>query len=254
MDWLYLEGFFLVFIRTTAFLVAAPFFYIRSVPTYTKVGLGLVLALLLYPVLDLGQAVPEAGSAVYLLTVIQETLVGLTLGFVATLVFSAIRMGGELIDLHMGFAMASLFDPLSGVRTTLIGEFLYIVAMLLFLALNGHHTLLLLLSRSYQAIPPAGVVFEPQLAGDIAKIFSLAFTLGFKLAAPIITVMFISDIALSLVSRTVPQLNVFILGFPLKVAFGTLALLVFLPFFANLVGGVFTEMQVNMLRVMKAFP
>lgn len=254
MDWHSLGCFFLVFIRTTAFMASAPFFYIRSVPAYTKIGFGLVLAALLFPVLQLGQGVPEAGSAAYLLAVIQEALVGLILGFVATLVFSAIRMGGELVDLHMGFAMASLFDPLSGVRTTLMGEFLYITAMLLFFALNGHHTLLLLLSRSYEAVPLAGAVFEPGLAGEVAGIFSSAFVLGFKLAAPIITVMFISDIALSLVSRTVPQLNVFIMGFPLKVAFGTLALVVFLPLFANLVGGVLAEMQVDVLKVMRAFP
>lgn len=254
MDWFTLEGYFLVFIRTTAFLAAAPFFYIRSVPAYTKIGFGLLLAGLLYPVLNLGQAVPNASSPAYFAAVIQETLVGLILGFTATLVFSAIRMGGELIDLHMGFAMASLFDPASGVRTTLIGEFLYILAMLLFFALDGHHSLLLLLSKSYQAVPPAGAIFKPSLVKEIVGIFSAAFALGFKIAAPIITVMFISDISLSLVSRTVPQLNVFIMGFPLKVAFGMLALLVFLPLFSNLVVGVVAEMQKDVLKVMNAFP
>jgi flagellar biosynthetic protein FliR len=254
MDRFILEEFLLIFVRTTAFMFAAPFFSIRNVPVYIKVSFGLILAALLYPVLNINQVAPDAGSSLYWLSVIQETLVGLILGFTATLAFSAIRMAGQFIDLHIGFAMAGLFDPVSGVHTTLIGEFLYIMAMLLFFVLDGHHTLLILLSRSYEAVPLMGAVFEPALAGEVAAIFYSAFALGFKIAAPIITVMFISDISLSLISRTVPQLNVFITGFPLKVGFGFLALIVFIPLFANLVGGVVSEMQRALLKVMGAFP
>lgn len=254
MNWSIFLSFLLVFVRTTAFMFTAPFFSIRSVPVHIKVGFGLVLAALLFPVLDLGQAAPGLGGGGYFLAVVQETLVGMILGFTATLAFSAIRMAGQIIDLHIGFAMAGLFDPVSGVHTTLIGEFLHLMAMLLFFVLDGHHTLLILLSRSYDAVALTGAVFEPALAVEIARIFASAFALGFKIAAPIITVMFISDISLSLISRTVPQLNVFITGFPLKVGFGFLALIVFIPLFANLVGGVVSEMQQALLKVMGAFP
>jgi len=254
MSWFALEGFFLVFVRTTTFLMAVPFFFIGSVPVYARVGLGLIISGMLYSALDLGSAL-QGGSAVLLsLTVVQETLVGLILGFTATLVFSAIRIGGELIDLHMGFAMAGLFDPVSGSRTTVVGNFLYIVAALLFFAMDGHHSLLLLLSRSYEAVPLAGAVFEPKLAEEILGIFTAMFTLGFKIAAPLIAVMFISDLALSFVSRTVPQLNVFIMGFPLKAGFGMLALIVFLPLFISVVNGIVTEMEKDLLRLMGSFP
>lgn len=253
MDWIILESFFLVFVRATAFMISAPFFYIRSVPSYTKVGFGFAVAVLLFPVLDASKTVSVLGNGGYLLAVAQETLVGLILGFTATLVFSAIRIGGEFIDLNMGFAMASLFDPASDTRTTLVGQFLYIVAMLLFFLMDGPQSLLLLLSKSYSAVPVAGAVFKPELAGEITGIFSTTFALGLKIAAPIIAVTLISDIALSLVSRTVPQLNVFIMGFPLKIIFGSLALIIFLPYFSNLMEVVLEEMGKSLVKVMGTF-
>lgn len=250
MNWLALEGFFLIFVRTTAFLAATPFFYVRSVPSYTKLGFGLIVSGLLFPVIDLGSMLQGTSNMMYVLVVVQETLVGLILGFTTTLVFTAIRIGGELLDLHMGFAMASLFDPASGTRTTLIGEYLYIVAILLFFALDGHHSLLLLLQKSYQVVPPGGAVFETKLVGVFVDMFSSMFALGFKIAAPLIAIMFISDLSLSFVSRTVPQLNVFMMGFPLKAGFGMLALIVFLPLFLTLMGGVLAQMEKDLLQVM----
>lgn len=250
MGWVALEGFFLVFVRTTAFLAAAPLIFIKGVPSYTKVGFALVVSGLLFPVLDFGSLPRDISTVMYVVTVIQETMVGLILGFTATMVFTAIKIGGELIDLHMGFAMANLFDPVSGSRTTLMGEYLYIVAILLFFAIDGHHSLLLLLQKSYQVIPPAGAVFKPGFVEAIVGMFSAMFALGFKIAAPLIAVMFISDLALSFVSRTVPQLNVFMMGFPLKIGFGVLTLIIFLPLFATLISGVVADMEKDLLRIM----
>lgn len=250
MDWSVLEGFLLVFVRTSAFLVTAPLFNIRSVPSYTKIGFGLVISGLLVSVLDLGPVIKNTSEMMLVLVVVQETLVGLVLGFTATLVFTAIRIAGELLDLQMGFAMASLFDPATGTRTTLIGEYLYIVAILLFFALDGHHSLLLLLQKSYEVVPPSGAVFQLRMVDSILGLFSTMFALGFKIAAPLIAVLFISDLSLGFVSKTVPQLNVFIMGFPLKVGFGMLTLIVFIPLFVSLVGSLLSQMQKDLLQVM----
>lgn len=243
---------FWVFIRTTSFLVVSPFFQIRRVPAFVKVGTGLILALLLLPAVSMENMVVPVTTAGLVLVVIQETLVGLILGFAATLVFAAIRLAGELIDLHIGFSMASLFDPQSGMSTTLLGQFLYILAVLLFLTLDGHHSLLMALAKSLELVPLTGAVFQGTLAGQMAGLFSEMFVLGFKIAAPLIAVMVISDLSLSLVSRTVPQLNVFIIGFPLKAGLGMLTLIFIMPLLAVVVAGIIGQMEKDLMFVIRS--
>jgi len=243
----------LVLVRVTSFVVTSPFFAIRIVPAYVKVGLGVILAFLLFPVIDLSQMPAATGTASFIVMVIQESLVGMILGFVATLIFTAIRVAGELIDLHIGFSMASLFDPQTGANITLIGQFMYILAILLFLTLDGHHSLLMALAKSFEMIPVAGFVFEKKLAVEIVSFFTAMFLLGFKIAAPLIAVMLISDLSLSFISRTVPQIHVFIIGFPLKAGLGMLVLIIILPLFATVISGIVVQMERDLMQVIRGF-
>jgi len=253
LSWMELQGIMLVLVRVTSFVVTSPFFAIRVVPAYVKVGLGVILAFLLFPVIDLSQMPAATGTAGFIVMVIQESLVGMILGFVATLIFTAIRVAGELIDLHIGFSMASLFDPQTGANITLIGQFMYILAILLFLMLDGHHSLLMALAKSFEIIPVAGSVFEKKLAVEIVSFFTAMFLLGFKIAAPIIAVMLISDLSLSFISRTVPQIHVFIIGFPLKAGLGMLVLIIILPLFATVISGIVAQMERDLMQVIRSF-
>ncbi|MEW6661737.1 MAG: flagellar biosynthetic protein FliR [Bacillota bacterium] len=234
----------LVLVRMASFMVAAPFFAIRQVPGLAKIGLAALLTFLIFPALPPVPAVllPDTlgGTA---LVLVGEVLVGLAMGFVATLTFSAIRVAGELADLHMGFAMTILMDPQTSTQTSLMGEFLYLVGILLLLAANAHHHLLAGLIKSYQIVPLGSPTFSGLAASNAVGIFSAMFAMAVRIAAPVMAVMLITDLALGMVARTVPQLNVFILGFPLKIALGIFTFSLAAPLLAVAANNLFAQME-----------
>ncbi|MDN5325500.1 MAG: flagellar biosynthesis protein FliR [Moorella sp. (in: firmicutes)] len=247
------EIFFLVLVRTTAFFVTSPFFGIRGVPTMVKAGLGFLVALLLLPVLPAGQPVFN-NPWVYALAVLNESLAGLALGYLASLIFSAIQMAGQLLDIHMGLAMATLFDPQNAASTTIMGQFFAILGLLLYFQMDGHHTLLLALQESFRLLPLGGFHFDGNLLWAVAKLFAGTFALALRIAAPLIAVLLITDLALSLVARTVPQLNVFILGFPLKVGLGLLVMIALLPLLATVFSNIFSQMEHDLALLIRGWP
>lgn len=248
-------AFLLVLCRLTAFMVVAPFFSFRQAPVLVKIGLGLLLAYLIFPFVSFETLEVTRGTAagfLYLLLVIKETLVGLALGFVASLIFQAVVTAGQLMDLESGFAFANLLDPQTGTETTLLGEYLNVLALLLFLELNGHHQLLQALLQSFALIPLGTAAFTEPLVASVVRIFGGVFALAFRIAAPLIIVLLVSDVTLALLARTVPQLNVFILGFPLKAGLGILVLSLVLPFLGVVLGEAFDRIPKDLALVMKA--
>ncbi|WP_227767219.1 flagellar biosynthetic protein FliR [Zhaonella formicivorans] len=242
----------LLFARMTAFLAAAPFFSIRNVPPQVKGALGLLLAVLLFPAVKRPQ-IAEPEFLAFALLLAGEVLVGLALGYISTLVFSSIKMAGQLIDVQIGLAMAGLFDPQSGSQNTLLGQFLHTLGILLFMIMDGHHSLLLALAKSYELVPLAGFGgIGASAVKQVVEIFAGAFLLGLKIAAPVLAVLIMIDVALGLVARTVPQLNVFILGFPLKIGIGIVTLALLTPLLASVLANVFSVIERDLLLVMRS--
>lgn len=251
LDFQQLTTWLLIFTRMASFIAVAPFFSVKGVPVLAKAGLAVFLTI------ATASLVPEVASSssafAYTLELVRETVVGLSLGFTANMIFQAVKIGGELIDLQMGFAMANIFDPFSGSRVTLMGQFQYYYATLLFLVLNGHHSLILAMVKSYQIVPLAGAQMSGLLVEQMLNIFVGMFAIALKIAVPVMAVLIISDISLGLVARTVPQLNVFILGFPVKAALGMLVVALILPLLAETVAGLVTQMEKDLLLIMGSF-
>ncbi|MDK2985145.1 MAG: flagellar biosynthesis protein FliR [Clostridia bacterium] len=241
---------FLVLARITAFMSAAPFFSMKGMPGLVRVGMGFFLAVLIYPAVHGMEDIPTEIVA-YVFLVGKEVLVGLVLGFVSMLTFTAVRIAGEFMDIQMGFAMAAVFDPQNQSRITLVGQFMNILGILLFLAIDGHHILLMALSHSYELIPLQGAVFKTAFVAAIVKSFVGMFALGFRVAAPFIAVLVICDISLGLLARTVPQLNVFILGFPMKAGLGIITLTLALPVLAVVIGNILSQMEKDLVLIME---
>ncbi|CAG9619697.1 flagellar biosynthetic protein FliR [Sutcliffiella rhizosphaerae] len=218
LEWInYFPAFLLVLTRVTAFFVTLPLFSYRNVPTTFKVGLGFFFALVMALSMDL----PVLGiDGSYILLVLKEMMVGLLIGLVAYMILAAIQIAGGFIDFQMGFAIANVIDPQTGIQSPIIGQFFYMFAMLLLLAVNGHHLMLDGIYYSYELISitqawlPLGdeAVFELILQ-TVTKMFLIAL----QLAIPIVGVLFLVDVALGIVARAVPQLNVFVVGLPLKI-------------------------------------
>ena len=243
--------FFLVFVRITAFMMTAPFFEYRNIPNLLKIGFALLLAGVIFPIVKTsGLSVPGEVLG-YSLAVMAEAGVGLTLGLIASFIFQGIRMAGQFIDFQLGFAMAMVFDPLSNIQTTIISRFLNLLALILFLNMNGHYYLVESLVKSYDLVPLTAVVFGSDTTLTVIKVFSGMFVLAFQLSAPIIAILVIVDLALGFVSRTVPQLNVFVMGFPVKIIVGMLTLSAVVPVLGTLLQDVFKTMQNNIILLLR---
>ncbi|MCL6586015.1 MAG: flagellar type III secretion system protein FliR [Anoxybacillus sp.] len=221
----YFPAFLLVFARVASFFATVPLFSYRTIPNTHKIGLSFFLSWTMFLAMK-KEAIPLDDT--YVLLVGKEVLVGLCLGFFAYLMMAAIQIVGGLIDFQMGFAIANVIDPQTGAQSPLLGQYLYMFALLLLLALNGHHLLLDGVFYSYRFIPLHTIVpfGQEQFAHFALKTFSEMFIIAFQMSAPIVGSLFLVDVALGVVARTVPQLNIFVVGMPVKVIVGFLLMMV----------------------------
>jgi flagellar biosynthetic protein FliR len=251
---IFLKGidiFLLVFVRMTGLFVVSPIFGRRNIPAYLKIGFSFLLALITINIIAAPELDYYNSIYQYVFLILREFLVGLTLGYVSYLVFSSIYLAGQLIDMQIGFGMVNVFDPLSNIQVPITSNFYYIMSMLFFLIMNGHHTLIRALFDSYKHVPLGRASFNNYLMDDIIRIFGNLFIVGFKIAAPITAAMLITEVALGVISKTIPQINVFVVGMPLKIFLGIVVMLVAVPMFVILLETLFNDMGSEMLDFMR---
>ncbi len=223
----------LIMARTLGFFVVVPIFGSKAIPNKIKISLALIISLLLRPTLSLtGIEVPNY-LLIVIFQIIIELFIGFIIGFIMLLSFIAIQLAGQFLDRRMGFAMASLMDPQSGVKSPLMGQFKNLLATLLFLSINGHHNLLKLLNDSFEIVAITNFESSNKLFLALFRIIGDLFPLGLQLALPIMAILFIVDLAFGLVARVVPQINVFIMGLPTKIIVGMIFLMLMLPSYIN---------------------
>ncbi len=225
------EVFGLLLVRSLSFFTAGPVFSTRGIPVRLKVLLGAAIAVALFPSVPRGPA-PASDLLGFTLAVAGETFIGIVLAFGASLPFVAIRMAGGLLGVQMGFGIVNVMDPREGgSRVPILSKLYGLLAVLLFLLMNGHHLLLRALSLSLKTIPVGGVGFHPGLAEHLLGMAGSAFVMALAIGGPLIAVLFLTDAAMGFIARTVPQMNVFIVGFPVKIGLGLLGVAVTLPYF-----------------------
>ncbi|WP_151735116.1 flagellar biosynthetic protein FliR [Paenibacillus tengchongensis] len=254
-----LPVFMLYFCRITAFFVVVPVFSSLNIPTTFKIGLSFFVSLIVFSSRGTGITVPE--DLTYVLLIFKEVLVGLLLGFIGYLMFMAIQTAGSFIDLQIGFAIANVIDPMTGTSAPLLGNFKYMIALVLFLAMNGHHYMLDGIIYSYNWAPLDNDLLARMMDGSLmdflVRTFAQSFMLSFQMSAPLVTALFLTDVGLAFLARTAPQYNVFVIGVPLKIIVGLALLLVLMPglavLFQNLFDIMFESMR-NLLGIMGKSP
>ncbi|HEX9744849.1 MAG TPA: flagellar biosynthetic protein FliR [bacterium] len=229
---LYFIGFLVVLVRMSAFFITAPVFGGTGVPTAGKIGLASIISMMLN--VTHGPLPIDTPSSVLALLVLvaAEVAFGLTLGYAVSLVFAGVQLGGMLMGYQMGFAVANVLDPVSNNQVSIIGQFLFLFALLYFLAMDAHHVLIKGLSDSLILAPPGSFSVDQESVSWMVGIFTQMFWLGLKISMPVVGAIFLVDVALGIVAKTVPQMNVFIVGLPLKSLLGMLILALAYPFFA----------------------
>ncbi|MGE8204067.1 flagellar biosynthetic protein FliR [Heyndrickxia sp. NPDC080065] len=243
--------FLLIFVRVSAFFVTMPLFSYRTIPAIYKIGLAFFLAWLMYYTIDI-QGFEINGK--YFMLLIKEAMVGLSIGFIAYLLLSAIQIAGGFIDFQMGFAIANVIDPQTGTQSPLMGQYLYSFALLLLLALNGHHIILDGIFYSYQFIPIDKALFsfgDANLIDFVIRTFGKMFVIAFQMSIPVVAVIFLVDVGLGIIARTVPQLNIFVVGFPVKIAVSFIVLFIVMGVIFLVCQQLFEYMFYTMRDVMK---
>ncbi|KGX93158.1 flagellar biosynthesis protein FliR [Pontibacillus halophilus JSM 076056 = DSM 19796] len=246
-----LPAFLLIFVRVTAFFVTLPIFSYRNVPTPHKIGLSFFLAWIMFYTIDLP---PIQLNGTFYMLVIKEALVGLCVGFIAYLVLAAIQVAGGFIDFQMGFAVANVIDPRTGAQSPLIGQYLNTITLLFLLVVDAHHLFIQGMFFSYEAIPLDQVVLpfsNESFAEMIMRTFTTMFAIAFQMAIPIVGCLFLVDVALGIIARTVPQLNVFVVGLPLKIFVSFVVLIVSFTFYTILAKKLFETMLEAMWTLMR---
>ncbi|MDB5747726.1 MAG: fliR [Massilia sp.] len=226
--------------RILGMIAAAPLFGHASVPTQVKVILGVLLALVVAPNLPPMPAV-EPTSYAGLLILVQELLVGLAMGFSMRLVFAAIEYAGELASSTMGFGFASFFDPNTQGRTNAISQFMSMVATMAFLAVNAHLVLVAALTESFTSLPVSSTPLSLAAPLELARLGSRIFSAGLQISLPILAALLITNVALGILTRAAPQLNIFGIGFPITLGVGMLTISVVLPYLNTPLQNLFNE-------------
>lgn len=240
--------------RVSGVIVATPIFSSSNLPAVFKVGLILSFSFLLYPFLGDASFALDLALVGFAVLLAKELLVGIVLGLLVSLFFGVFQTAGQLIDMPIGFGMVNFLDPNMGGQVPLMGRFHYVLVVLTMLSINGHHLILRALAHSYQLVPLGQLSVPGKSVELFISWFSQTFLVAVSLAMPVIAAILLVDIGLGLLNRAVPQINVFIVGFPVKIGVGLAVVALGLPFYLQIVkrlfgtSGALIEALVGLLR------
>ncbi|WMT47553.1 flagellar biosynthetic protein FliR [Acidithiobacillus caldus] len=225
----WIGAFFWPFVRILALLSTAPVFSASAVPIQVRVGLAAIISVAIAPALPTLPAVHFLSGA-GLVLLVEQIVIGTALGFAVTLIFSAVQFAGSVISLQMGLGFSSFFDPTTGVQVPTLSNFLNLAVLLFFMALNGQLLVLVVLMRSFTVLPvDPNLVVHATAWHVLAAAGAAVFSLGMAIAAPVLGALFLVNIALGVLSKLAPQLNLFVVGFPLLIGVGLIGLYLLAP-------------------------
>lgn len=227
-----IQLFILLLMRIGGLLVAGPIFSHKAIPRKIVVSFSLGLAIVILPIFINTKLPPVDGMIDLLALCFREIVVGLIIGLVFSFIFLSIRLAGSIVAYQIGFAMANIMDPNSASPVSVIGEFWVMIATLIFLVINGHHIMITGLVDSFRVIPLGSGLPSGEVGVWMIKYASFVFVLAIKFAAPVIMTIFLVEVSMGILARTMPQMNIFIVGYPIKIFAGLFLIGSSLPVFA----------------------
>ncbi len=244
------QTFLVVTSRVAGFISAIPVFFATQTPARVKTGLVFAVALTLFPIM--ADAVPQISFSPgpFLFLIIGELLLGLLLGLIARLIFTAVEFGATVIGYQMGFAAANVFDPQGERQVALISQFQNVFAILIFLAINGHHLFLRVAVRSYEYLPPGKFNISGEAIPFLMDQAAHMFFLGVQFSAPVLAVLLLSGLILGVLARVFPQLNVFLLSFPVNIGIAFVVIALTLDISASVIRQEFDTLPERFLTIL----
>lgn len=231
-----LQKLILIFLRLTSFIVICPGFSFKALPNIVKVALSVSFSMIVY--MTLGEFEIINNLFLFGILSIKEVLIGLAIGYITKLIFSAIEMAGQLVDFQAGFSMAAVYDPSMGIRASNYGRIYYWISICVFFIFNFHHRFIESIISSFQYIPLDTWEFTSFGTESILKLFSMVFELAVNLAVPMIIVVLLVDMVLGIISKSVPQINVLMLGMPMKSMVSFIFMLIIMSWLMNSIANI----------------
>ncbi len=232
----------LVFARVAGLIFAAPIFGAKQVPLQNKAGLAVMLALLFTPLQLAGAGAVPADLFTYGVLVGRELLIGLALGFAVGLIFTGVQMGSQLVGVQIGFGLGEVLNPASGAESTTIESFYGVLATVIFFTANGHHEVIAALARTFQTSPVGDLAAPSMNMAQLIALVQSVFEVALRIAMPAIAALLLADVALGLIGRAAPQMQIIVVGAPVKVAVGLLLLALSTPDAVGMMGAVFQNL------------
>ncbi|ABR48857.1 flagellar biosynthetic protein FliR [Alkaliphilus metalliredigens QYMF] len=238
-----IDIFILLIVRISGIFIIAPIFSRNNIPMMSKIIFSVFLALIILPLVTISEDFAANTFFALMVYAIQEFALGITIGFIGSIYFSTFYLAGMIVDTQIGFGMVNVFDPQMNTQLPIMGNVYNLLISLVFLAVNGHHLLIKAMFDSYDVLP-IGFQFQVSeaLIMHLTIIFMEIFMMAFKLSAPILATIFLANVLLGILARTMPQMNVFIVGMPLKIIVGLVTIMIALPFLVPFGNALFEKM------------
>lgn len=229
--------FLLVLVRASAIFLIAPVLGNANVPARVKVGLSLMLALIFTPFLMNTPLQFDYQTPYGIATaVLQEIAIGVLIGFLAQLLFSAMQFAGQSVATQMGFSMSNVFDPGSHAQVSVLSQLYLFLGVSIFLMLDGHHWLLIALQKSFVSVPLGSFTLDARVMNVLIAASNDMFWIALTLMAPVLGVLVLAELAMGIVARIMPQMNIFVASFPVKIGLGIITMIFAFPLIAMYMG------------------
>lgn len=246
-------AFLLVLTRTSGIFFISPFLGSMNISAKVRAGAAIALAVLLFPIVVKNAVIHAPDTIImFAFTIVKELFIGWLIGLVGFIVLSAVNMAGKIMDMQVGFAVVSMMDPTTQQQTGLIGTFLYNLTLIYFVITNGHHVIISALAESFRIIPLDSMVWNDSLPQLINDLTAGIFTNGMKIAMPVTFAILLTNVGMGILARTMPQMNIFVVGIPMHLMIGTGMISMVLPFYILFLDVIFNEMYANILIAIKA--
>jgi flagellar biosynthetic protein FliR len=245
-----LQLFLIVVARVAAIIASIPVFGGRNIPVLLKAGLVLAISMLIFPQLSLEQNPFLKDAISFSVGLAGEVMLGVAIGLMVQMIFAGVQLAGQLAGYQMGLAIANVIDPDSSDQIPLISQFYQVFAILIFVTVNAHYWCLGAMMESFRLVPPFGFHLDNSLIEQLVRLGGDVFTIGVKVGAPVIVVLLLTSVSFGLIARTVPQMNVFIVAIPLKIAVGLLFVFFSLPYFSAYLQQLFAVLGENILKLL----
>lgn len=246
-----IDLFLLIMARIGGIFTTGPVYSNRAVPRQVRVLMTVLISMIVVAGVRFKMPAVPSKLEYFIPLLAGEMIIGMIIGFVAQFTFAAVQFAGQSLDMQMGFGITNVIDPLYGTQAPLMGSFQNLLALLLFLATNSHHYMIAALFQSYQKIPIFGLTGQKEVYQVMIDLFGNMLVTGVKIAIPVVGALFVAEVALGMIARTMPEMQVYFVGIPAKIVVGLLLLIMILPIYMTTFQFLFDRDYQDTMRILE---